>query len=155
MTALDLISLEEAKIFLRVDFTDDDSLITDLIYSAVETVENKTNQRLYQREITVKTYEDVTIYDEPLNSIVGVVDEDDAAVDYTTHYGFNTDVFFDECEKLKTLTLDVGYATDACPVSLKLACKAIIDYKYNNRQATDIPEAVEVELANYRKLTWF
>lgn len=154
MTALDLITLEEAKTFLGVDFPDHDALITDLIKSAVETVENKTNHRLYERDITITTYKDLTIYDEPLNSIVSVTDED-GTVDYETHYNYNTELFFDECTKLKTVVVNVGYMAGACPVSLKLACKAIIDYRYNNRQAMDIPAAVEAELANYRKSTWF
>lgn len=71
LTPLDVLSLDDAKLFLRVDFPDDDSLITSLIYSAVNLVEQKTQYRLYQR--TEKQYSDgtynVDLFQTPLNNV--------------------------------------------------------------------------------------
>lgn len=71
LTPLDVISLEDAKLFLRTDFDDDDSLITSLIYSAVNLVEQKTQYRLYQR--TELQYSDgtynVDLFQTPLNVV--------------------------------------------------------------------------------------
>lgn len=50
MTPLDVLSLADAKSFLKVDFSDDDQLITGLISSAIAVVERKTNYRLYNRQ---------------------------------------------------------------------------------------------------------
>jgi hypothetical protein len=71
MTPLDIISLDQAKLFLRTDFNDDDSLITDLIYSAVALVEQKTQYRLYQRietDYSDGTY-NVDLFQQPLNNV--------------------------------------------------------------------------------------
>lgn len=70
-TPLDVLPLEDAKSFLRVDYPEDDSLIESLIYSAVNLVEQKTQYRLYQR--TEKQYSDgtytVDLFQTPLNDV--------------------------------------------------------------------------------------
>lgn len=71
LTPLNVISLEDAKLFLRVDFVDDDTLIESLIYSAVNLVEQKTQYRLYQRvelQYSDGTY-NVDLFQTPLNSV--------------------------------------------------------------------------------------
>lgn len=71
LTPLDVVSLDDAKQFIKVDFPDDDSLITSIIYSAVNLVEQKTQYRLYQR--TELQYSDgtynVDLFQTPLNAI--------------------------------------------------------------------------------------
>lgn len=49
MTPLDVISLAQAKQFLKTDFADDDALITSIIGSAINYTEQLTNYRLYTR----------------------------------------------------------------------------------------------------------
>lgn len=71
MNALDVITLQQAKDQLKVDFADDDALITQIISSAVNVVEQKTNWRLYQRveiDHSDGTY-NVSILQTPINSI--------------------------------------------------------------------------------------
>jgi len=153
MTALDFISLAEAKNWLRVDFTDEDSIITMLLKSAIETVEKHTGQRLYKREESINsTSEKEELYVSPINEIISVLDEDDQPVDYVAVHGFNTTLTFEDCSN-KVIKLDVGYAS-GCPESLKLACLNLLEYKYNNRSATDIPELIEEAIAPYRQYTW-
>lgn len=71
MTPLDIISVADAKAFLRVDFSDDDTLITSLINSAFNMVEQKTNYRFYQR--TERQYSDgtynVDLFQTPMNKV--------------------------------------------------------------------------------------
>lgn len=71
MTPLNVITLDQAKAFLRVDFSDDDALITGLITAAVGLVEQKTQYRLYQRleiQHSDGTY-NVDLFQTPLNSV--------------------------------------------------------------------------------------
>lgn len=71
MTPLDVISLSEAKLFLRTDFDADDNLIETIIYAAVTYVEQMTNYRLYQRteyKHSDGTY-NVDVFEFPVNSI--------------------------------------------------------------------------------------
>jgi len=72
MTPLDVLSVADAKAFLRVDFSDDDDLIEGLIFSAVALIEQKTQYRLYQRteiEHSDGTY-NVDLFQQPLNSVI-------------------------------------------------------------------------------------
>lgn len=71
MNPLSVITLQQAKDFLKVDFSDDDGLITTMINSAVNLVEQKTQYRFYQRiEILGSdgTY-NVDLFQYPLNSV--------------------------------------------------------------------------------------
>lgn len=71
MTPLDVITLSQAKSFLRVDFADDDTLIESIIGSAVNYVEQLTNYRLYRRSETKHsdgTY-NIDLFQYPINSI--------------------------------------------------------------------------------------
>lgn len=74
MIPTDIISVTDAKAFLRVDFADDDTLITDLINSAFNLVEQKTQYRFYQRietQYSDGTY-NVDLFQKPLNSVTVV-----------------------------------------------------------------------------------
>lgn len=71
MNPLSVISLQQAKDYLKVDFGDDDGLITTMINSAVTLVEQKTQYRFYQRiEVLGSdgTY-NVDLFQTPLNSV--------------------------------------------------------------------------------------
>lgn len=72
MTPLDVITVAEAKQFLRIDFADDDVLIESIIASAINYVEQMTNYRLYQRteyKHSDGTY-NVDVFQYPVNSLV-------------------------------------------------------------------------------------
>ncbi len=71
MTPLDVITLQQAKDFLKVDFSEDDNLITTMINASVSLVEQKTQYRFYQRiEVLGSdgTY-NVDLFQTPLNSV--------------------------------------------------------------------------------------
>lgn len=70
MTPLNVISLADAKKFLKVEFPDDDALIESIISSAVSVIEGYTQYRLYQREEIMHsdgTY-NVDVFQYPLNA---------------------------------------------------------------------------------------
>lgn len=71
MNPLSVVSLDEAKSFLKIDFNDEDSLITTMIGSAVSLIEQTTQYRLYQRtevEYSDGTY-NVDLFQYPLNTV--------------------------------------------------------------------------------------
>ncbi len=55
MTELDVVTLQQAKDYLKVDFNDDDDLITSLIIGAIGMVERFTMYRLWQRSEAIQT----------------------------------------------------------------------------------------------------
>lgn len=71
MNALNVISLQDAKDFLRVDFDDDNTLITSIISAAVALVEQKTQYRLYQRVEVLHSdgLYNVQVFQTPTNNI--------------------------------------------------------------------------------------
>ena len=72
MAYIDVITLERAKNYLRIDttLTDDDAEITAMINAACSYVEKKTNLIFYPRNKVYKGSCQVKVYDYPINSIV-------------------------------------------------------------------------------------
>lgn len=181
MNPLDIISLYDAKDYLRVDFSDDDNLITSLIYAAVGLVEQKTNYRLYQREEVVYTtgifcY---TAFQYPLNSAT-VINQDSADTTVWTpklyYETLRTIVgwaqgfwYWDSWQQFFTnytytvhnshcttfiLTLNVGYTdTSLIPTDIITALKQIIVFTYENRDMTklELPDNILMLLTNYKR----
>lgn len=181
MTPLDVLSLADAKDYLRVDFPDDDELITSLIYSAVGLTEQLTNYRLYQRfEITYTTGKYCyTAFQFPLNGAT-VIDQDSSDTNtYTAklfyeslriNIGWSNGYFYwngwewyfdnytytihNSNQVTFILTLDVGYTdTSLIPGDLITAIKQIITFTYENRDMTklDLPDNILLLLTNYKR----
>ena len=72
MAYIDVISLERAKNYLRIDttLTDDDAEITAMINGACSYIEKRTNLIFYPRNKVYKGSCQVKVYDYPINSIV-------------------------------------------------------------------------------------
>lgn len=71
-TYLDIISLAEAKLYLRVDdtLTEDDAQITNMINSSLQYVEDWTNIIMFSRAKTYRFVNSfVKVYDYPINSV--------------------------------------------------------------------------------------
>lgn len=105
MAYIDVVTLDDAKTYLRIDDTlsDDDSQIISMINSASRIVEQRTNVLFYARS---KNYLfdgfSVMVYDYPINSIVNPANVTSTQFELYTVY--ETDKSSD-----KTLTLNVGY----------------------------------------------
>ena len=77
MAYLDVITLDDAKTYLRVDdtLTDDDVRITSMIKAALSTIERMTNILVFSRSRTY-LFDDgcARIYDYPINSLITPTD---------------------------------------------------------------------------------
>lgn len=124
MSYLTVISLAEAKQYLRVDdgFTADDALITMLINTVSENVERYTNHILYSRN---KKYfvpaTGLRVYDYPITATVSGHVPDSEAPSHVCYITSDSEV-----------ELTVGYADPAdVPATLKLAILEGINTMYN------------------------
>lgn len=181
MSPTDVISLADAKAYLRVDFSDDDELITALISGAVGYVEQDTQYRLYQRNEIIYTTGKYcyTAFQFPLNA-ASVINQDSADTNvYTAKLRYETlriiigwangfwywdgwETFFtnyyytihaNDCITF-ILTLDVGYTdTTLIPNDLITAIKQIISFTYENRDMSkiDLPSNITMLLSKYRR----
>jgi len=73
MAYLDVISLADAKLYLRVDdtLTEDDDQITLMIKTALRHIEKVTNVMVYDRDKTFRFIDgSVRVYDYPINSVI-------------------------------------------------------------------------------------
>jgi hypothetical protein len=125
MAYLDVITLAEAKTYLRVDdtLTDDDAQISRMIKSALSTIEKRTNVLVYARSKNY-LFQDycVRVYDFPINSLTSPTDAEVENKALHTNYEASktTDV---------TLVLNVGY-TDPLDVPYELIDCALQYVKY-------------------------
>jgi hypothetical protein len=125
MAYLDVISLAEAKTYLRVDdtLTDDDTQISRMIKSALSTIEKRTNVLVYARSKNY-LFQDycVRVYDFPINSLTSPTDAEVENKSLHTNYEASktTDV---------TLVLNVGYV-DPLDVPYELIDCALQYVKY-------------------------
>jgi hypothetical protein len=144
MTALDVITLDQARTYLVVDYTDDDGDIKRAIETAVRWVENYTSHRLFERNETFDTEGCSTrLYEYPI-TVTGVVDSSDVSTDFTickkitsiiveSHYG-------------SSISATVGYSNVAdVPSTLLSACYKIITYLYENRDAYGLSIPVDIQ----------
>lgn len=176
MTATDVVTLSEAKAFLRVDFSDDDALITSLIKAAVGLIERSTEHRLYRRAEIVKTSKiGYTAFQYPLHGAEATAMDSQGT--YTMQYRYETlrtelfwgngfwyegnyDYFFNPsyyntaCVTNFDLVLDVGYdSVDLIPDDLITAVKQVIVDRYENRDITEqqLLNNISIFIAPYRR----
>jgi len=183
MGPTDVLSVADAKVFLRVDFADDDDLIEALIIAAVGYVEQDTNYRLYQRNEVIMTTGKYyyTAFQYPLNG-ASVVNQDSADTNtytpklryetlrtiigwangyiyWNAWYEFFTNYYYTihaDQDVTFLLTLDVGYADTAnIPGDLMTAVKQIVSYTYENRDMAkvDMPSNITMLLSKYRRFS--
>ena len=129
MAYLDVISLADAKVYLRIDDTlnDDDAQITRMINAALSYVEKYTRHLVYARNVSYRLAEGVVrVYDYPVNSEVTTDLKTEYKSLYTVYTKGNSD---DEIE------LNVGYTDPAnVPPELIEAAYEIIDIYYYGKE---------------------
>lgn len=177
MDTLSVLSLEDAKLYLKVDFNEDDDLITSLIKAAVSMVEKNTEYRLYQRDEVIKTSKvGYTAFQFPFNGAsVEAMDSQGTYTIHTRYETLRTELFWGQgfwytsdwqrffnpdyyglsgCAINFNLTLDVGYSdTTKIPSELITAVKQIITDKYENRNITNeqLLNNISIFIAPYRR----
>jgi len=144
---LDVITLERAKNYLRidVDLTDDDSEIESMINASLRYIEKRTNHLVYAREQVYNGVCQVKVYDYPINEIV--TDPAPFICYFSTYAVFPND---------KTVNLDVGYETpDLVPDELIQAALQMIKVFYYESEkqvnSTLIPESIKEMIDVYRR----
>ena len=151
------VSLEEAKLFLRVDGSDDDSVITALIRAATNQGEKFTNRLFITREVTgwfsntdssrCERYPFIALRRAPLDSITSfkqMVDDSLVDVDSDSYQEKKTSAFsrilitdsltFDDVPYPLQVIFDAGYGTaKQVPEDIKDALKMHVAFFYENR----------------------
>jgi hypothetical protein len=161
MDQLNVVTLNQAKLWLRVDADDDsnDQIITTLIKAAVNQVEKYTLQILYQRALTARTTVNgaYKIYEYPLLSVESVGDE--TWNEYETQW--YTEVIAQNVG-LQTVTFVAGYGWDynlgsEVPEDIITAIYEMLTYWYENRDNArqGMPDAATYLLAPYRRISLF
>ena len=140
MSYLNVITLEQAKQYLRIDedLSDDDSQIEQMIKSALSTIERRTNILFYARDKKY-IFQDycVKVYDYPINSVVSTFDVDTDQKTLFTNYQTNTGD--------NEIVLNVGFNnTDNIPFELVDCALQYIKYLYyeaetNKANKGDLP----------------
>lgn len=143
MAYIDVITLERAKNYLRIDtaLTDDDAEITAMINGACSYIEKRTNLIFYQRNKVYKGSCQVKVYDYPINSIVTT----------PTPFAYEQPMFT-VYQDIKTVELNVGFTSPLdIPYELIQACLQMIKvWHYESEKqvnTTLIPESVKEAIA--------
>jgi uncharacterized phiE125 gp8 family phage protein len=166
MDQLNVVSLAQAKLWLRVDLDYDyeDLLITSLIKASVNQVEQYTLQVLWQRQITQisDAHGNLRLYQYPIISVEDVVDKnfDDVSFEIIDS-PFYTDVITNK-SGYNQVTFVAGYdwnydGGSDVPDDIETAIKELITYLYENRDnpKQEMPQIVTFLLAPYRRVTLF
>ena len=128
MAYIDVITLPDAKVYLRVDddLTEDDTQITRMINGALSYIEQYTNIYFYARDKSYNVIDScVKVYDYPINSEVSEYTEKETL---TLHTNYTTD--------LDTFTLNIGYTdNDDIPQELLEVAYTMIKSMYYEKES--------------------
>ena len=153
MAYLDIITLADAKTYLRIDdtLTDDDAQITRMIKASLSQVERATNYILFARS---KSYVvenlSVNVYDYPINSLTTPTTA--VALEKAIYTTYTTIVATD----LK-VTLNVGYVDPLdVPSDLIEVAFEMIDLMYYSPETgksikSNLSELSKMVLSNYKR----
>lgn len=148
MTALDVITLEQAKEFLVVDFDDRDAEITRHIKSAIGYVETYTNVMLYSRTKSyVLTGCSLEIYDAPITFVTADLKTRQNVLSVTVIGQAND-----------TVNATVGYSdVNDVPGQLIEAAYKLLTYLFENRDiySAGLPWDVQMLLNQWRRSPTF
>lgn len=158
----EIVPLDYAKQFLRIDYNDDDMLIQGMVWAAIEHAET-----FIRRSISTKTYEltlnngenSVMLPNPPLVSVDSVLDDNDSAVEYEL-IEENGRSFINFNPNNKTvITYQAGY--NKVPKTIEQAILILVSHFYENRETVIVgtsvvrmPFSVEA-LLNPHKSGWF
>lgn len=156
MAYTDIISLSEAKNYLRVDdtLTEDDNSIIRMINAALRYVENYTDILVFNRDVTYLVKEGVLqLYQYPINTDL------DTLTDYTYQRKSKyTNICSDNTDTVD-LTLNMGYTdpTDVPQELLEVAYEMIDLYYYGEKDGKPIAKklsSLSIDALNSNKRFW-
>jgi long-subunit acyl-CoA synthetase (AMP-forming) len=163
VTGTDELTLEVAKLWMKVDDTADDTLITSLITEAKNLIEEYINYTITPSTITVTATARTKLFlpYPPIVAITSVKDMDGEDVEYEyedLYIEFDTVVYSvtaPENVYVQTVTIYTSGST-SIPTGLMLAWKEIVLYLYENRGDTNIGQLLlnNHNLQEYRTKIW-
>lgn len=147
---------EEAKLFCKIDISDDNDLIEELITAAREMCEKYTGISFVKREVTAvfnNSNGGTYLPYGPVGEITEILDEDGDEI-LAANYkiiGSQFKQLKEPCYAEITATYEGGY--DTLPKELKTALLEAIFYMYDNRSVgDDIGEVAIKKLRRYRRV---
>ncbi len=163
VTGTDELTLEVAKLWMKVDDTADDTLITSLITEAKNIIEEYINFTITPATITIVASPRTKLFLPygPVQTITSVKNYDGDDVDYTyegLYIDFDTQVYSvtkPENVYVQTTTIYTS-GTTSIPSGLLLAWKEVVLYLYENRGDMDIKQLLSnnQNLQQYRTKIW-
>ena len=151
MDYLDVITLQDAKDYLRIDdtLTQDDRRISYMIKASLSIIEKRTNIIVFPRDITYSFTEYcLRVYDFPINTNTTIT-EDFGVITrelYSIFHGVNNS---------DKLTLNVGYENvDDIPSELIECALVYVDYLYNGNETSNsakIPDYINEMIDNLKR----
>lgn len=151
MAYLDVLSLTEAKVYLRIDDTQNetDAEITSMIKSALSYIETHTNIMVYARDVDyIVTNGCAKVYDYPINSLEAPTEATTQKKRLFTNYQVSS--------SLEEMTLNVGYVLpDDVPTELvdlaKIMIKVMFYEQETNQSFKEMLPAWAVDMLNANK----
>ena len=154
ITGIPGITISEAKEWLRVEFTEDDGLIYNLLTDVYAIVEKYTNRSLVEGSVTLyaSAREELELPYQPINSITSITDFDGNPVDYTeTPFGITFEYPYPDVK--------VEYTTSAfMEPGLKTGILEVLAWLYDNRgDDTEFQSMLSqnTNLQPYRERLWY
>lgn len=172
VTATDVLSLADAKTWLRVDTSDEDDLITSLIGVAVDRVHNYT--RYYLQEVSgtfkMSAFFDTYLPAGPLVSVSSVTyTEVSTPVAFNSYYTGNEGpspyIHFDtppalDTENVYPVTINATVGNDSPPAALVHAVRLLLSHYYDVRETVivgttvsqPVPQGIMSLMSEYRNM---
>lgn len=169
-----LVSLEDVKVHLRVEHSDDDARLTSLIGAATEALEAATQRRFMAQALEwvlpnwrypmrlpvapasadglIVTYADEVLGDTALSTADYVVRAIGATLAVCAAEGTVLPVLDPDAEERVVIAFTAGEAN--APLAAVEACKLLVEYYYEGRDwplaASGLPVVVDSLIAQYR-----
>ena len=152
------VSLDEAKLFLRIDHDDENDLIGTLIRSSRERLEDRLNIAMIERPMRLETSEggDIALPRWPVSSIETVAIDGEETSVFTVNLRSRPVVVTAALGSPVSIEFTAGYGSQAgdVPAPLRQAILLLVAYGYEHRDGQDrgLPLMVDALTMPYRVL---
>lgn len=144
----DVISLNDAKIYLGVDDASRNDEITRIIGSALSWLEKKTNIIVIDGDRSYRLKDGcVRVYDFPINTLEADLASTQSVEVYSTY-----SVYTDTNTENKTITLDVGHGTLTSVPNEWIECGyALIECLFEGGKLSDLPDTIKMMVNSLKR----
>lgn len=143
----DVVTIQEAKDYCRVDFCDDDNLFSQLIESSRQYLEQYTC-RVFLPSTCKAVYTQEGCGDRILLSYSdNIVLPDDSKYKHV----LTGESYIDTCDKVVLLEYSAGYSIDGMPQWIKQAVLMNVAWRYENRGDVSAKDGINNEVEEFLK----